>query len=294
MTFEHYNIATIVIVEMTIVNGSVTYGMEFTALAPTRTRKQQIAANGKTTWTTEEDNLLRSLVSHTHPNSWSTLAQYFPTKTPPQISGRWEKVLNPRLVKGSWTREEDDVILNFVLQNGVKDWAKLALLLNGRTGKQCRERFKNHLDPGLLHKPWTDDEDKQLIDLHKQYGNQWTRIASLMDGRTDNCIKNRWNSTLKKRIERMQNGAPLIQKRGRKRSEYYGIQKIVIPAPEVELNRTTPCSSPLLRSSVIEIVPLGIDQISMLLATRKAGQPPEVMSLAQNRLAFQRMLSDRH
>jgi hypothetical protein len=113
-----------------------------------------------------------------------------------------------------------------------------------------------------------------------------------MDGRTDNCIKNRWNNTLKKQIERMQTGEPLIQKRGRKRKEYYGIRKGVSPAVDVESRRTTTCSPTFMRDRVIGIVPLGIDQILMLRATRKARQPAEVMSLAQNRLAFQRMLSD--
>jgi hypothetical protein len=61
---------------------------------------------------------------------------YFPNKTAQQLSGRWEKVLNPKLVKGSWTAEEDEIILRYVTTNGVKDWAKLASLLHGRTGNE--------------------------------------------------------------------------------------------------------------------------------------------------------------
>jgi hypothetical protein len=251
-------------------------------IAPTRIRKQQNERKLKTTWTAEEDDLLRSLVSTTQPNSWSAIAKYFPTKTAPQISGRWEKVLNPRLVKGGWTREEDEVIGQFVKENGTKAWAKLALLLNGRTGKQCRERFKNHLDPDVMRRVWTADEDRQLINLHREVGNQWTRIASLMNGRTDNCIKNRWNSTVKKRLERMESGQPLVQKRGRRPKSQSKLVKTVSVGQEPP---SSPCASPT--PQVIETAHLS----TMLLARRPRGTN-RILSLAENRLDFQRLLSN--
>jgi hypothetical protein len=166
--------------------------MELSGLAPTRIRKQQNDPKSKVTWSPEEDELLRSLVSDAHPNSWSAIAKYFPSKTAPQISGRWEKVVNPKLVKGSWTGEEDRVIIDFVLQNGMKDWAKLATLLPGRTGKQCRERWTNQLDPRLNRDNWTANEDLILLQRQKVFGNAWSRIAGLLPGRSSNAIKNRW------------------------------------------------------------------------------------------------------
>ena len=219
--------------------------MSLVALAPTRSRKRQVYnSSKKTIWTKEEDDLLRRMMSQTQTNSWSSIAKYFPNKTPSQISGRWSKVLNPCLVKGSWTREEDETILNFVEKNGSGDWAKLALLLPNRTGKQCRERFKNHLDFRLSHNPFKKEEDEKLIELHDKYGNKWTKISSFFPGRTDNCLKNRWNSTLKKRIERMKSGGPLIQKRGRKP------KSLTIPKPNFETETinggtTDVCSSPV-------------------------------------------------
>ena len=265
--------------------------MEVSALAPTRMRRQHNQKTGKTIWTPEEDELLRNLVSQTQPNSWSLIAKYFPNKTSPQIAGRWEKVLNPNLVKGSWTREEDEVVLKYVAEHGDKDWAKLALLLNGRTGKQCRERFKNHLDPNVHRSAWTPEEDQLLIDLHAQYGNQWTLISSHFEGRTDNCIKNRWNSTLKKRLERIEKGEPLVQKRGRKPKGFAGIPKpIDLPIGPVDV--PVPCSSPILQKTfeVVQMVPLVTDQFSSIIS-RKPGEPEKLLSLEENRMHFQRMLS---
>jgi hypothetical protein len=263
--------------------------MELSGLAPTRIRKQQNDPKTKVTWSAEEDDLLRSLVSDTHPNSWSAIAKYFPTKTAPQISGRWEKVVNPKLVKGSWTSEEDQVILGFVDHNGVKDWAKLAGLLPGRTGKQCRERFKNHLDPALRHRAWTTAEDDQLVELHAKYGNQWTRISTFFEGRTDNCIKNRWNSTVKKRLARMQMGLPLVQKRGRKPKAQIEIPTPIIPSDTRTGTETTPCSSPLIHQRLISVAS---DPSAVMMLTRRTHENMKIPTLAENRLDFRRMLSE--
>jgi hypothetical protein len=126
--------------------------MDARPLAPTRLRQQKRAASGHG-WTAEEDGLLRKLVSESKAVSWCVLAKFFPNKTAPQLAGRWDKVLDPCLVKGCWTRGEDETIIAFVAAHGGKDWAKLALLLDGRTGKQCRERYRNHLDSTVKHCP---------------------------------------------------------------------------------------------------------------------------------------------
>ncbi|OHT05321.1 Myb-like DNA-binding domain containing protein [Tritrichomonas foetus] len=168
------------------------------ALAPTRARTPTNKCIKKIRWTKEEDELIFSLVKNSDPINWHLIATNFPNKTTQQVTERWEKVLNPELVKGSWTREEDETIINFVKENGCKNWTRLSTLLPGRIGKQCRERWRNHLDPNIIHTMWTSEEDAQLMNLHKQYGNSWVKISSMMPGRSDNAIKNRWNSTLKK------------------------------------------------------------------------------------------------
>jgi hypothetical protein len=101
-----------------------------------------------------------------------------------------------------------------VSEVGVKDWVTLAMRLPGRLGKQCRERWRNHLDPDVNREAWTEQEDQLLIDWHEKIGSKWVKIAEYLPGRSDNAIKNRWNSTLSKRIEYEQNGLAR-PKRGR-------------------------------------------------------------------------------
>lgn len=178
------------------------------ALAPTRARQKITNKSKNAKWSSEEDDYLSKLMAECSNQNWADLIKLFPGKTAQQIAERWEKVLNPTLIKGSWTREEDETIVNFVQQYGTKNWTKLAAILPGRIGKQCRERWRNHLDPEVNREPWTAQEDTILIELHEKLGNQWVKIAEMLPGRSDNCVKNRWNSTLKKRLLYSQTGAP--------------------------------------------------------------------------------------
>jgi hypothetical protein len=102
-------------------------------------------------------------------------------------------------LKGSWTRQEDEIIIAFVRQYGCASWTKLAQMLPGRIGKQCRERWLNHLNPDLSREQWTPAEDLLLMELHERFGNHWTMISSHMPTRADNMIKNRWYSILSKK-----------------------------------------------------------------------------------------------
>jgi hypothetical protein len=183
-------------------------------LGRTRRRKQQIPTSIHTTWTEAEDDLLRQLVRDRPTVGWSELTQFFANKSASQIAGRWENVLNPMLVKESWTRDEDEAIVRHVEANGTNDWETVSRELPGRASRQCRERWKNHLDPNVAQTPaWTLPEDTRLIELHGRLGNAWTRIAEFFPGRTDNAVKNRWNSTLKKRLD---HGEQLLKKRARR------------------------------------------------------------------------------
>ncbi|KAK9147968.1 hypothetical protein Scep_006725 [Stephania cephalantha] len=106
--------------------------------------------------------------------------------------------------KGPWTAEEDKKLVNFILTNGQCCWRavpKLAGLL--RCGKSCRLRWTNYLRPDLKRGLLTEAEEQLVIDLHARLGNRWSKIAARLPGRTDNEIKNHWNTHIKKKLIKM-------------------------------------------------------------------------------------------
>jgi hypothetical protein len=103
----------------------------------------------------------------------------------------------PSKKKIRFTKEQDDLIKQLVEEDPRPSWADIAVQIPGKTAKQCRERFQHFLAPNLQRDPWSLFDDVRLIQWHHFYGSDWAAIAKHFPGRTNNDVKNRFNSHLK-------------------------------------------------------------------------------------------------
>ncbi|OWM63231.1 transcription factor MYB61-like isoform X2 [Punica granatum] len=130
--------------------------------------------------------------------------------------GRHSCCHKQKLRKGLWSPEEDEKLARFIMMHGHGCWSSVPKLAGlQRCGKSCRLRWINYLRPDLKRGTFSEEEENLIIELHASLGNRWSQIAAQLPGRTDNEIKNLWNSSIKKKL--MQQGIdpnthkPLLQ-----------------------------------------------------------------------------------
>jgi hypothetical protein len=149
-------------------------------------------------WKPEEDKQLLELIALYGKKNWKKISEIMKTRNSIQCLHRWSKILQPGLTKGPWNVEEDKKLIDWVAKQGPMKWSMCSEYIPGRSGKQCRERWFNNLDPNVVKGNWTTIEDYKIFKLFQNKGSQWSKIASHFKGRTENSIKNRFYCTLRK------------------------------------------------------------------------------------------------
>ena len=149
-------------------------------------------------WESSEDEALKKAVDELGHKYWKEISKRVYGRTSIQCLHRWTKILKPGLIKGPWTNEEDAILKNWVSENGAKKWSHCAKIIPGRNCKQCRERWFNNIDPNIKKGGWSLEEDAIIFNFFQTLGSKWAFISNLLPGRTENSIKNRFYSSLRK------------------------------------------------------------------------------------------------
>ncbi|KAL5730719.1 hypothetical protein ACHQM5_003513 [Ranunculus cassubicifolius] len=171
--------------------------------------------------------------------------------------------------KGAWTPEEDKLLAAYITRYGHWNWHELPRFAGlSRCGKSCRLRWLNYLKPNIKRGNFTKEEDEIITEMHKLHGNRWSKIASLLQGRTDNEIKNYWHTRLKKNYKEEQ------RSKG-KRTKRIGND---IPIGEIQLSSVT--SLILESSSILPISP----QSSESLGSSQTSSDSSSSSMAESRI----------
>lgn len=219
-------------------------------------------------WTTEEDVALRAAVARFGERNWKGIASFVPNRNHTQCFQRWHKVLCPGLRKGRWSKQEDELLLehaNIQLKQcevrGIPQkvsWGILCKAIEGRTAKQCRERWLNNVNPNINRGPWTVEEDQLIIHYSTLHPNKWAFIAKQLDRRTENAVKLRFFALrkLKNVQKRLHSRSSLLESSQHKPLKPFQITDPMFLSPlgdltQASLHFPTPSSQQRLRSSIL-------------------------------------------
>jgi len=147
-------------------------------------------------WTAEEDAALLEAIRK-HGEAWTSVAAAVASRNSVQCNVRWNRSLRPGLVRGKWSPEEDAKLLEALAaqQGSVNvDWPQVALSVQGRISKQCKERFRLKLDPELKREEWTSDEDALLLASFDKHNGRWADMVSALPGRRAGVLKVRFRA----------------------------------------------------------------------------------------------------
>lgn len=147
-------------------------------------------------WTNTDDSKLISLATHFKEKHWKEISNSFDNKNPLQCFSRYKRI-KPGIVRGCWSKEEDERIVELVHTLG-KAWSKISKILSSRNGKQIRDRYINVLDPNIKKGKFSEEEDRFLIEMYFKHGPKWAVIAKYFRYRTADMIKNRFHSSIKR------------------------------------------------------------------------------------------------
>ena len=151
----------------------------------------------KKQWTAEEDEKLTNLINLEKIRNFTQISRKMPGRSAAQCSFRWNKI-KKGLKKGQWSLYEDKLLREWIKQNGPRKWEQCGKFIHGRSGKQCREHWNNCLNPELIKGEWTIEEDFLIMHFYEKCNGSWKKIIHLFNGRTENSIKNRFFSQLRK------------------------------------------------------------------------------------------------
>ncbi|KAJ3449147.1 snRNA-activating protein complex subunit [Anaeramoeba flamelloides] len=145
-------------------------------------------------WKPKDDRKLKKLVKSHGVKKWSKIAKKMKKFDQTQCMIRYRKITNCSSKKGAWNKIEDNLLLQYVKQLGDTSWPQVSKLVIGRSPKQCRERWRNQLNPNIKRGPFSEEEKELLKQKVTELGTRWSILSTFFDGRPDNMLKNYYYS----------------------------------------------------------------------------------------------------